>query len=307
MIKRLNHNQSLYLYKGAGKRGVLRPRRKKKRKRSYTRLHPYRLSLCYLQCCESNCQLTLPRLAAMMNSVLQQNVRQMDRRLRGHASCVGRSSTCGCLYCIIYIWYSQVNVNSFSNLQQNPRQAKEGQLRTLQKQKSTLCLLDCQHQDERLPQSNPRRRNPCLVLNAPFFLRVVGWPNTLNRPCQAFSQAPQLSLQPRRSQKKQEGAPLLISHSSKEVEPLLERMDRPNQPTRSSNVCLLSAVKPMVRIGHIGDLQLGIYTNNQKTRGKTPFIMVYGALIPRSPASASLTSWIIFRTSHAVGRLSGDN
>lgn len=42
-------------------------------------------------------------------------------------------------------------------------------------------------------------------------------------------------------------------------------------------------MKPMVRIGHIGDLQLGIYTNNLKTRGKTPFIMVYGALIPRSP------------------------
>ena len=100
------------------------------------------------------------------------------------------------------IWYSQANVNYCSNLQQNPRQAKEGQLLTLQKQKSTLCLLDCQHQDERLPQSNPRRRNPCLVLNAPFFLRVVGWPNTLNRPCQAFSQAPQLSLQPRPAKKK---------------------------------------------------------------------------------------------------------
>lgn len=33
---------------------------------------------------------------------------------------------------------------------------------------------------------------------------------------------------------------------------------RPNQPTRSSLVCLLSAVKPMVRIGHVGDLELGI-------------------------------------------------
>lgn len=57
---------------------------------------------------------------------------------------------------------------------------------------------------------------------------------------------------------------LFISHSSKEVEPIfnyLERMDRPN---RSSLVCLLSAVKPMARIGRIGDLQLDIYTNNLK-------------------------------------------
>ncbi|KAL3500205.1 hypothetical protein ACH5RR_039298 [Cinchona calisaya] len=100
----------------------------------------------------------------------------------------------------------------------------ESKILTLRKSKSTLCLLDCQHQDERLPQSKPRRRNLCLVLNAPFF-------------------------------------------PSKEVEPILnylERMDRPNQPTRSSLVCLLSAVKPMVRIGRIGDLQLGIYTNNLK-------------------------------------------
>jgi hypothetical protein len=29
-----------------------------------------------------------------------------------------------------------------------------------------------------------------------------------------------------------------------------------------------------VRIGHIGDLQFCIYTNNLKTRGKTPLIMV---------------------------------
>ena len=33
----------------------------------------------------------------------------------------------------------------------------------------------------RLPQSNPRRRNLCLVLNAPFFPQVVGRPNTLRR------------------------------------------------------------------------------------------------------------------------------
>lgn len=41
----------------------------------------------------------------------------------------------------------------------------------------------------------------------------------------------------------------------------------------------------MVRISHIGDLQLGIYTNNLKNNGNKPyypFIMVYGAsaLIP---------------------------
>ena len=142
----------------------------------------------------------------MMNSVLQQNDVQIDGSKVAGACQLCRSFLYLWLSRLHSIWYSQANVNYCSNLQQNPRQAKEGQLLTLQKQKSTLCLLDCQHQDERLSQSNPRRRNPSLVLNAPFFLRVVGWPNTLNRPCQAFSQAPQLSLQPRRSQKKRRKA-----------------------------------------------------------------------------------------------------
>lgn len=59
---------------------------------------------------------------------------------------------------------------------------------------------------------------------------------------------------------------LFISHSSKEVEPILPRANGQAFTTNKALalVCLLSAVKPMVRIGHIGDLQLGIYTNNLK-------------------------------------------
>lgn len=57
---------------------------------------------------------------------------------------------------------------------------------------------------------------------------------------------------------------LFISHSSKEVEPILNYLERMDRPNRSSLVCLLSAVKPMAKIGRIGDLQLDIYTKNLK-------------------------------------------
>ncbi|YP_007516874.1 hypothetical protein (mitochondrion) [Glycine soja] len=79
------------------------------------------------------------------------------------------------------------------------------------------------------------------------------------------------------------GKQSLLSRSCPLASP---RSNRQAKSTRSSLVCLLIAVKPMVRIGHIGDLQLGIYTKNLKTTtGNTPFIMVYGAeaIIPRSP------------------------
>ncbi|KAL5129450.1 hypothetical protein HKD37_U058283 (mitochondrion) [Glycine soja] len=57
------------------------------------------------------------------------------------------------------------------------------------------------------------------------------------------------------------GKQSLLSRSCPLASP---RSNRQAKSTRSSLVCLLIAVKPMVRIGHIGDLQLGIYTKNLK-------------------------------------------
>lgn len=52
----------------------------------------------------------------------------------------------------------------------------------------------------------------------------------------------------------------------KGIEPIFNYLELMDMQNGSSLVCLLSAVKPMVRIGHIGDLQLGIYTNNLKKK-----------------------------------------
>ena len=96
-----------------------------------------------------------------------------------------------------------------------------------------------QHQDERLPQSKPRIRNLCLVLNAPFFPRVAEYTNA-DRPCQAFSQAPQLSFFPYRSRKNKKALLSPIHFSQLKRSRAHITLPRANGQDKSTNSVFIS-------------------------------------------------------------------